>query len=153
MIDTKQKTGWDDDRQISDAFWKFFKLFLVAWAVSSLLLPTPSHAEVRTVMVGDVMVVEHIDTHDGPAKCGEFTNYPGCYVKTAFENHIYYNSPIRNDTVIHERAHAEGMRHGEWHEVMPGSWAAAVTESGGPYRKGDTIWRNYLDESIQRGGE
>lgn len=94
---------------------------------------------VQVVQVGDIQVIEHIDTEDAPAACGDRQGWAGCYGRIGGVHHIWRSSLVANHTVLHEYGHAQGMRHGPYETDFAGRKCTKITASGGHYVAGKTL--------------
>lgn len=103
---------------------------------------------VEVVQVGDIQVIEHIDTDDAPAACGDRQGWAGCYGRIAGVHHVWRSSLVANHTVLHEHGHAQGMRHGPWETDFIGRKCTKITASGGHYVAGKTLCVGPRGETI-----
>lgn len=92
------------------------------------------------VMLDDGRIaIEHIDTDDAPAACGDRSEWAGCHQLRDGIPHIWRSSLSAAHTRRHERAHAMGMQHGPWTTDHLGRRWARVTHGGGHYQPGQWI--------------
>jgi hypothetical protein len=103
---------------------------------------------VKHSVIDGTKVVEHIDTDDAPAACGDRTEWAGCHQVRGDTHHIWRASTARPDTLPHEIAHAKGMRHTAWRFDMFGNASATVVLPGGRYKVGDVIYVDARGERI-----
>ena len=91
---------------------------------------------VSTVEVAGRQLTEVRNHEDGVPGCRE--PWAGCYV--AATNTAYYRPHVGQDTVAHERAHADGMAHSPWQwNFWRTEQCSQVIQAGGHYKVGQTI--------------
>lgn len=106
---------------------------------------------VQVVDVGGQMVVEHIDTDDAPASCGDRITWAGCHARINGASHIWRASRVAEHTIEHERAHAAGMMRTPWQVDFLGRPWCTVVVAGGKYRVGDRIYVDQRGEFVLSG--